>query len=81
MSKELLVFSAKWCQSCQSLKKMLQSNGISYTEIDIDVNPEMAQEYGVRSLPTSIIVDKDAPGIKCDMFIGVKLQEIIKGMQ
>ncbi len=79
--KQLLIFSSSWCPSCQSLKKMLQSNGISYTEIDIDVNPEMAQDWSVRSLPTSAIIDKDVPGIKCDMFIGVKLQEIIKGME
>jgi thioredoxin-like negative regulator of GroEL len=60
---------------------MLQSNGISYTEIDIDVNPEMAQEYGVRSLPTSIIVDQEM-GVENGVFIGAnKLQEIIKGME
>ena len=79
--KELLVFGSSWCSSCQNLKKMLQSNGISYTEIDIDVNPEMAQEYGVRSLPTSIIVDQEM-GVENGVFIGAnKLQEIIKGME
>ena len=79
--KELLVFGSSWCSSCQNLKKMLQSNGISYTEIDIDVNPEMAQEYSVRSLPTSIIVDREM-GVEHGVFIGAnKLQEIIKGME
>lgn len=76
------MFSASWCSGCQSLKKMLSSNGISYTEIDIDKESEKAQDFGVRSLPTSVIINKDAPGIKCDMFVGAdKFNEILKGME
>lgn len=74
------MYSASWCNGCQSLKKMLSSNAISYTEIDIDKEPEKAQEYGVRSLPTSVIIDKEAN--KQLIFVGAnKFNEIIKGME
>ena len=82
MNKELLVFSAAWCSGCVSLKKMLNGANVKYTEVDIDKEPEKAQEYGIRSLPTSVIRDTSVPGVKCDMFIGAnKFNEIVKGME
>lgn len=81
MSKELLVFSAAWCQGCVSLKKMLNGANVKYTEIDIDKEPEKAQEYGIRSLPTSVIVDKELD-VEHGIFIGAnKFNEIVKGME
>ena len=57
--KQLLVFSASWCSSCKPLKKMLLDNpqeGFNLLQLDIDSNIEVAKQYNVRSVPTSIIL-------------------------
>lgn len=35
----ITMFSTEWCSYCKSLKKMLASEGIPYTEIDIERTP------------------------------------------
>lgn len=35
----ITMFSTEWCGYCKRLKKMLDSSGIGYTEIDIEVTP------------------------------------------
>jgi thiol-disulfide isomerase/thioredoxin len=54
MSK-LKVFGANWCSSCKQLKASLEKVNINFEYIDIDVNPELAKEFNIRSLPTSIV--------------------------
>lgn len=57
--KHLLVFSASYCSPCKSLKKMLLDNpqeGLNLLQLDIDSNIEVAKQYNVRSVPTSIIL-------------------------
>ena len=36
---QITMFSTEWCGYCKRLKKMLTSEGIGYTEIDIEVTP------------------------------------------
>jgi thiol-disulfide isomerase/thioredoxin len=57
-NKELKVFSATWCSPCKALKKFLQEEdlGIQVSTYDIDSYIELAKEYNVRSVPTSIIL-------------------------
>jgi thioredoxin 1 len=60
--KQLLVFSASWCSSCQSLKKTLSELNIHTDELviyDIDDKPNLANHYNVRSVPTLLIVEGD----------------------
>jgi mycoredoxin len=35
----ITMFSTEWCGYCKRLKKMLDSEGIGYTEIDIERTP------------------------------------------
>ena len=35
----ITMFSTEWCGYCKRLKKMLDSEGIGYTEIDIENTP------------------------------------------
>jgi len=44
--------------------------------VDIDVHPELAATYRVRSVPTLIMVDEDGKSLK--MMVGVKSESIIK---
>lgn len=35
----ITMFSTEWCGYCKRLKKMLDSSGIGYTVVDIEVTP------------------------------------------
>ena len=53
--KELIYFSAKWCQPCRMLGPVmeeLQSEGYNVQKIDVDSNAELSQKYGIRNIPT-----------------------------
>ena len=51
-------FWAPWCQPCQTLKPMLEKLAAEYkgrfllAKINSDENPEIAQHFGVRSIPS-----------------------------
>jgi thioredoxin-like negative regulator of GroEL len=55
----ILRFTAPWCQPCKELaKNILKSNiTLPIEVIDIDLNPELAKEYGIRSVPTLVMLD------------------------
>lgn len=57
MSVEVKVFSMENCAGCTTVKNILEQKGISYHEIDVMnvKNMELAQKFGVRSVPTTII--------------------------
>lgn len=55
---KVLVFSATWCDLCQRDKAMLvqvEAMGVEVQVIDIDACPDLAQKYGVTSVPTYFI--------------------------
>ncbi len=61
----LLLFSASWCGPCKSMAPIVQ--GISSMmherfntiKLDVDSSPEHAADYGVRSVPTLMLVKND----------------------
>ncbi|MBP0077455.1 glutaredoxin-like protein [Rhodococcus hoagii] len=42
----LTMYSTTWCGYCRRLKKQLDENGISYVEIDIELDPASAEFVG-----------------------------------
>ena len=60
---KVLKFSASWCGPCKMLSMTIAGikDQIPYPieEIDIDADTEMAQKYGIRGVPTMVIVDGD----------------------
>lgn len=42
----LTIYSTTWCGFCRRLKTQLDREGIEYTEIDIEQNPESAEFVG-----------------------------------
>ncbi len=71
--KRILRFTASWCQPCKVMAKNLESvnniNDIPIEVIDIDVNPEIAMDYGIRSVPTLIMKNEN---IEVKRFTGVR---------
>jgi thioredoxin 1 len=56
----LIYFTATWCGPCQGYKptvqKIRKDGLIKVHEVDIDNNPSSASQWGVTSVPTTIIV-------------------------
>jgi len=48
--------TAQWCGPCQSVKAMLEARGFNIDIVDIDDKPEFAEKYGIRSIPTLIVL-------------------------
>jgi thioredoxin 1 len=57
----VLYFSAAWCGPCKVFKPVLQQTsselGIPVSYIDVDSNGPMAQQYGINTVPTLLIVN------------------------
>ena len=59
--KRVLRFTASWCGPCKSLAMNLKTAnlGLPIEVIDIDIHNDIAQEYGVRSVPTLVMLDEN----------------------
>ena len=57
--KKVLRFTASWCGPCKMLAKTLEQieTNIPIEVIDIDANPEIATEYGIRGVPTLVMME------------------------
>ena len=69
--KEYLYFSAPWCQPCKMLSPVMEqvSNTIPVNKINVDEQPDFAQKYGIRSVPTVVLLEG---GHEVKRHIGVK---------
>jgi len=58
--KEIIFFSAPWCQPCKSFKPVMErlSQELPIRFVDVDTEPQLVAEYGVRNVPT-IVVTQD----------------------
>jgi mycoredoxin len=59
------MYSTVWCGYCKRLKTMLKSEGIAFTEVDIEHDPEAAQfvmsvNGGNQTVPTVKFPDGSA---------------------
>ena len=57
--KELIHFTAEWCQPCKAMAPVIyqfrdKNPEITYTKIDIDENPDATKFFGVLGVPTFI---------------------------
>ncbi|QEH38933.1 Thioredoxin-1 [Aquisphaera giovannonii] len=74
-------FWAEWCGPCRSLTPVLKKLAREYegkfvlAKVDIDANPEVAQSFGVRSIPAVFGV---RGGQILDGFVGVQPENTIR---
>jgi thioredoxin 1 len=57
--KKILYFSAAWCGPCKMLGPIMESlsGQINYEKIDVDNNQDLSIQYGVRNVPTLVLVE------------------------
>ena len=58
--KQILYFSGEWCGPCKSFKPVMErlSQELPIRFVDVDSEPQLVAEYGVRNVPT-IVVTQD----------------------
>lgn len=55
---KVIAFTAAYCEPCQAAKPTLQAikgQGIEVTTVDFDARPDLAAQYGVRSVPAYFV--------------------------
>ena len=70
--KQLWYFSAPWCGPCKTFGPTMDrvaSQGIQVNKINIDYEANAVTKYGVRSVPTTILVEN---GQEVRRFVGAK---------
>ena len=77
----VLDFNATWCGPCQKLHPVFDAMSAKYpnvefVSIDVDENPQTAEQFGVSSIPQVTII---APDGRTKTFIG--LEEAIYPLQ
>ena len=79
--KRVIRFTASWCQPCKMLAKNLESlnTDIPIEVYDIDEKPEYATEFGIRGVPTLVMMDGN---LEVKRMVGVKsLKELNDWLQ
>lgn len=59
---KVLKFTASWCKPCQLLATRMitwNTEGINIESIDVDSDFETAMRYGIKSVPTIIVLDEN----------------------
>ena len=61
-------FYAEWCQPCKMLSRIVEDAADQITtpieNVDIDKDMETAIKYGVRGVPTMVLVDENGTELK-----------------
>jgi thioredoxin 1 len=72
--KKVLRFTASWCQPCKTMKNMLEEidSKVPFEIIDVDVSPDIAMDFGIRSVPTLVMMDEM---IEMKRLTGIKTKE------
>ena len=71
-------FTADWCGPCRALAPIIEElkneyTDVSFETVDVDENPELTIEFGIRGIPV-VIVQND--GIETSRFVGIQPKNV-----
>ncbi|KAJ2647726.1 glycerol ether metabolic process [Coemansia sp. RSA 1250] len=80
--KAVVDFNASWCGSCKTMKPVFdnlahKNKDIAFLSVDVDENSDLAQEYGITSMPTFKFIDH---GKVVDEVVGANKANLEKTM-
>lgn len=64
---KVLKFSASWCGPCRALSQVIDNItdlAAEVVEIDVDEAQEVAIRYGIRGVPTLVVIDDDGKELR-----------------
>ena len=76
--KKIIYFSAPWCGPCRMLGPTMNSvaDQVNFTKINVDEDTNTSVKYGIRNVPTLVLVDQS--GKELNRLVGnVSKQQII----
>jgi thioredoxin 1 len=77
----LVDFWAEWCGPCKMIAPIVEEladefeGKIKFTKLDVDSNPQSAQNFGIRGIPTLLIFDGGQP---IDQVVGAVPKSVLK---
>jgi thioredoxin 1 len=81
--KVLIDFYADWCGPCKGMNPILEqfkeSSDVPLVKVNVDEESEIAQKFGIRSIPCFIVVEDGEEKIKkIGMQSLEQLKELVK---
>lgn len=74
----LLKFYRNNCSPCSMVDNYLKEKGVSYKSVNVEEDPELATQYGLTSVPVTILLDDKGNEVKRSIgFKPNELQELI----
>jgi len=76
----LMDFHADWCGPCKTQDPIIEEleadyDDVKFEYVDVDEEPDIANEYQVRSIPTIVVENEDG---LVDRFVGVTQRETLE---
>ena len=78
----MIDFWAEWCGPCRMVGPIVEELATEYADqavigkVDVDNNPHVASQFGIRSIPTILFFKN---GVQVDKQVGVVPKNILEG--
>jgi thioredoxin 1 len=73
--KQVIRFTASWCQPCKAYAPIFErvaseTTGVQFKTIDVDSGDPLIMKFGIRNVPTTVVLNGDEVVSKQSGMIG-----------